>query len=343
MRKLMLPLLIIVFGAVAIAAYIFLGSATAFEGKKETLYIPSKGASKKGVIDSLERNKIVSNTSAFSFLADRMGYWERIKPGKYDVPRGTSMLKILRMLRNGQQSAVNLVITKLRTPEDFARLTGNRFEFDSAQMIAVLNSTDSLKEYNVLPHAALSAVLPDTYTFLWNTSPRKVYARLADEAKKFWNSDRVVKAAEQRITPEQATIVASIVEEETNAASEKGEVASVYLNRLAIGMPLQADPTVKFALKDFGLKRIYSTHLAVESPYNTYRNKGLPPGPICTPSKKTIDAVLNAPKTNFIYFVASPKFDGTHEFSATYDEHLQKARRYQQALNRQDSIRKKLI
>jgi len=137
----------------------------------------------------------------------------------------------------------------------------------------------------------------------------------------------------------QAYTLASIVEEETNASAEKGNIASVYLNRISKGMPLQADPTVKFALKDFGLKRIYQKHLEVESPYNTYRNRGLPPGPICTPSRKTIDAVLNSPKTEYVYFVASPKFDGTHDFSITYDEHLQKAREYQSALNQLEATR----
>jgi UPF0755 protein len=182
--------------------------------------------------------------------------------------------------------------------------------------------------------------LPDTYTYFWNSTPEKVFEKLVQENEKFWNEERIQKAQSKNITPVQAHIVASIVEEETNADSEKGEVASVYLNRVRIGMPLQADPTVKFALRDFGLKRIYHGHLQAPSPYNTYRNKGLPPGPICTPSRKTIDAVLDAPQTNYLYFVASPKLDGTHDFSATYDEHLKKARLYQKELNRLDSVRK---
>jgi UPF0755 protein len=141
------------------------------------------------------------------------------------------------------------------------------------------------------------------------------------------------------MTPMQVTTLASIVEEETNAQAEKGNVASVYINRIQKGMPLQADPTVKFALKDFSLKRIYHKHLVVESPYNTYRVKGLPPGPICTPSKRTIDAVLDAPTTSYYYFVASPQFNGTHEFSTTYDEHLKKAKEYQEALNKLEASR----
>ncbi len=323
----------------AIGAWMFLGSGTGFSGKKEILYIPT-GATKQTVLDSIQSKKIISNNWAFNTVANQLNYWQNIKPGRYEIKKGTGLLTVVRMLRNGQQTPVNLVITKLRTRNDLSRITGAKFEFDSAQMSRFLNDEDSLADYNITPDAAMALVLPDTYSFFWNITPEKVYKKLAAESQKFWTSERIKKAEQLGLTQLQATTVASIVEEETNANAEKGNVASVYLNRLKIGMPLQADPTVKFALQDFGLKRIYEKHLAVESPYNTYRNKGLPPGPICTPQKKTIDAVLNAPKTAFIYFVASPEFNGTHEFSATYAEHLQKAKAYQQALNEQEIIRK---
>ncbi len=340
MKKLLLIATVVVLVAIGIGAWIFVGPGTRFSGTKETLYIPSNGATKLGVLDSLQKHKIITNTAAFNMLAGRLNYWKNIRPGKYEIKKGASLLSIVRMLRNGQQTPVNLVITKWRTKADFARAAGAKFEFDSAAMSLFLNNQDSLNNFGVEPQTAMALVLPDTYTFLWNTTPQKVFKKLADESKKFWTPERLQKGVEKGLTPLQASIVASIVDEETNAAAEKGQIASVYLNRLSKGMPLQADPTVKFALNDFGLKRIYHKHLSFESPYNTYQNKGLPPGPICTPQKKTIDAVLNAPETNFIYFVASPKFDGTHEFSATYAEHLQKAKAYQQALNRQESIRK---
>ena len=335
-----LLLLLIVAGVVA---WVFLGSGTGFSQQKETLYIPTGTSSEQQLIDSVQRKGIFSNTSAFRFLANRMGYWSNIRAGRYEIKKGTSLVNIMRMLRNGQQTPVNFVITKLRTKEDLARQAGAKFEFDSTAMSVLLQADDSLTKFGVTSEVAMSKVLPDTYTFLWNTTPEKIYARLAAESKKFWTPAREQQARVKGLTPLQVIIIASIVDEETNAAAERGNVASVYLNRVAVGMPLQADPTVKFALKDFGLKRIYSKHLSFESPYNTYRNKGLPPGPICTPSRKTIDAVLAAPITKYLYFVASPKFNGTHEFSETYTEHLQKARLYQQALNRQDSIRKNLL
>jgi UPF0755 protein len=241
------------------------------------------------------------------------------------------------MLRNGQQTPVNLVITKLRTKNDLARLIGNKFECDSLDVIRFLNNNDSLEQFDLTPDLAMSAVLPDTYTFFWNTGPPGIFKKLAEEHKSFWTADRKQRAEKLQLTPSQVSILASIVDEESNALVEKGNIASVYLNRVHKGMPMQADPTIRFALNDFTIKRVYGDHLKVSSPYNTYRNKGLPPGPICTPSKKTIDAVLNAPATDYLYFVADSSFNGRHQFSATYAEHLQKAKWYQQAFKRRFS------
>ena len=163
---------------------------------------------------------------------------------------------------------------------------------------------------------------------------KKILSRLKDEQQKFWNkNDRAQKAASLNLTQNQVYTLASIVEEETNKNDEKGNVASVYMNRLNKGMPLAADPTIKFALKDFALKRIYYGQLAMPSPYNTYRNKGLPPGPICTPSALTLDAVLNAPRTDYLFFVARSDFSGYHQFTSNFAEHDKYAKLYQQALN----------
>lgn len=337
MKKLGLALLVVVLIAALMGAWFFLGSATGFGGKKETLYIRSDAATKTAVIDSLQANKIISNTAAFNFLADRMDYWQSIKPGKYEIEKGSSLLSIIRKLRNGQQTPVNLVITKLRTKEDFARFTGNRFEFDSTAMISFLNNADSLKEFGVDTTTVTSLILPDTYTYFWNTTPRKVLQKLATQSTAFWTQERKQQAAQQGLEPVQVYTLASIVEEETTNNEEKGTIASVYLNRLRKGMPLQADPTVKFAARNFALKRVAGDVLDTPSPYNTYRNKGLPPGPICTPSTTTINAVLTAPSTDYLYFVASPNLKQEHDFSVSYEEHMQKARRYHTTL---DSLKK---
>lgn len=332
MKKVVFIVLLVLLLGVGIGAWMVVGPGTGFKEKKETLYIRTNAATKMAILDSLAANGIVKNQDVFKLLADRMDYWTNIKPGKYEIKKGSSVLSIIRMLRNGQQTPVNLVITKLRTKEDLARLAGTKFEFDSAAMMRYIQS-DLVNKGKADTNTALAFVLPDTYTFYWNTTPEKVFKKLSDETDKFWTSERKQKAEAKGLTLVQAYTLASIVEEETNAQAEKGNIASVYLNRIKLGMPLQADPTVKFAVKDFGLRRIYQKHTQTESPFNTYRNRGLPPGPICTPSRKTIDAVLNAPTTSYIYFVASPQFNGTHEFSSTYAEHLQKAKAYQQALN----------
>ncbi len=263
-----------------------------------------------------------------------MGVWKRLKPGRFEIKKGESILGIARMLRNNRQSAVKLVINKLRTKSDLAAIISKNFEADSSDVLSFINNPDSIAQLEVNANTFMTNVIPNTYTLYWNTTPGKIFRRLKSEKENFWQkNDRLEKAEKLGFTPDQVYTIASIVEEETNQQDEKGNVASVYINRYRSGMPLGADPTIKFALNDFSLKRIYEKHLQVVSPYNTYRNRGLPPGPICTPSSKTIDAVLNAPKTDYIFFVAKSDFSGHHTFSTNYAEHLQHAKEYQKALD----------
>lgn len=344
MKRLLVIILILVIIGGAIVAWIFLGPATDFSSQKETLYIRSTAATKKAVVDSLTRNKIISNQSAFEFLANRVDYWKNIKPGKYEIKKGSSLLTIVRMLRNGRQTPVKFTINKIRTKEDLAAMTGRKFECDSTAMINFLNNEDSLKKFDTSPELAICNIIPDSYTYFWNITPSLIYQKFYDASKKFWTDERKQKAQALGLTPEQVYILASIVEEETNNDKEKDTIASVYLNRLnSPAKKLQADPTLKFAVKDFSIKWIHGDILNVESPYNTYKYPGLPPGPICTPSKKTIDAVLNPAKTSYMFFVANSKLNG-HLFSTTFEEHLKKANEYREEdkLRREkDSLNKK--
>jgi UPF0755 protein len=237
------------------------------------------------------------------------------------------------MLRSGNQAPVNPVINKLRLKQDLAQKIATNFECDSASVIQVLNDPETFKKFNVNDNTLMTIVIPNTYSLLWNSAPEKIIDKLYSEKEKFWNEERLAKAKALKFTPEQVYSMASIVEEETNKEEDKGLIASVYMNRMNTGMKLQADPTVKFAMKDFGLKRILLKHLTYDSPFNTYQNAGLPPGPICTPSVKTIDAVLNAPQTTYIYFVAKPDFKGYSNFASTYAEHMVFAKAYQHALD----------
>ncbi len=324
-----LALLVLIAG---IGAWLVAGPGTSFEKNTYYLEIPT-GSNYQQLLEKIEAESIFSHPSIFNLLAKQLDYPARFKAGRYAIHKGSSLLAAIRMLRNGRQEPVNLVITKLRTKEDFASLAGRKLEFDSLAFISFLNNNDSLRRFGFDSSTVMAAVLPDTYSFYWNIRPATVLEKLVKAYDQFWTDARKQQAAAEKLKPLQVSIIASIVDEETNRRQDMGTIASVYMNRLNKGMRLGADPTVKFALRNFGLKRIYEKHLQVESPYNTYRVYGLPPGPICTPQKTTIDEVLNAPSTNYLFFVAKPGFSGAHAFAADYQEHLKLARQYQAFLD----------
>ena len=262
--------------------------------------------------------------------------YKTVKPGRYEIKKGTNLYNLVKMLRNGQQSQVKLVITKERTKEMFAGKIGKKYDFecDSLQMINFLNNNDSLQRFDVDTNTVMAIVMPYTYTINWNSTPAAILEQFYTSYKQFWTAERKVKADSLHLTPLKVITLASIVEEETNKKADKYNIASTYLNRIKVGMPLQADPTVKFAMKNFALKRVTGIHLKTDSPYNTYIYAGIPPGPICTPSLETLDAVLDSPKTEYLYFVASSKFDGSSVFTTNFDDHIKYAKLYQQELTR---------
>ncbi len=300
--------------------------------KGEYLYIPT-GSDYNALLKQLENGDYINDLWSFNIIAKRASYPNKVKAGKYKITPGMSNFNLIRMLRSGRQEPVKLVINKLRTKQDFITLADNNLEPNADSISMLMHDTILLAQYGLDTNTAMCAVVPDTYEFYWNTTTTNLFKKIAKNYKAFWTEGRIQKAIAKNLTQQQIIIIASIVEEETNMNDEKGNVASVYINRLKIGMPLQADPTVKFAIGDFTIRRVTGTHLAITSPYNTYSNKGLPPGPICTPSKKTIDAVLNAPDTKYIYFCAREDFSGYHNFATNINDHLQNARKYQQALD----------
>ena len=305
---------------------------TVHNPKKEFLYIRT-GSIYREVKDSLMKKGMVTGNFWFDRIAKYADYPQKVKAGKYRVTEGMSLYQLIKMLRRGNQVPVNLVITKLRTKDDLAKKIGDNFETDSSTVMNFLNNKDSLLAFDVDTSTVMTDVIPNTYTYTWNTPVKNIFKKLYAEKQKFWNQDRIQKARRLDLTPEQVYTLASIVEEETNKEQDKGKIASVYLNRLKKGMKLAADPTVKYALRDFGLKRIYNKHLQFPSPYNTYLNSGLPPGPICTPSIKTIDAVLNSPATDYLFFVARSDFSGFSDFASGYKQHEANAKAYQHALD----------
>lgn len=319
-------------GALVLAAYLLMGPNTRSFGDKKYFYIPT-GSRYEDVLKGLKDQEIISSPSTFNIVARQLDYPARVKAGRYEIRKGMGNLEIVRILRSGKQSPVRLVINKLRLKEDFIRLVSSNLEADSIAMRAIMEDPVYLRQFGLDTTTVMSAILPNTYEFYWNTSAGKVFEKIQDAYENFWNETRRQKASALNLTPVQVTVLASIVEEETNRNDEKPVIASVYLNRLRTGMKLGADPTVKYALKNFALRRIYNVHTEFDSPYNTYRYYGLPPGPICTPSAKSIDAVLTPAETDYLFFAAKPDGSGYHSFAVTFKEHLDNARAYQKGLN----------
>ena len=340
MKKKIFYLFIGLTGLLVIAAWLVFGPATSFNEKSKFLYIREGKNIKEQVEAQIDTGDIVLFPFIFKMAASQTSVWDKLKPGRFEIKKGESIFTIVRTLRNNVQSPVKLIINKLRTKENLARLLSKNFSFDSVSAMKFFTSNDSLVQIGADTNTLFTLIIPDTYLFKWNTSPENLLKKLQTESEKFWSkNNRSQLAQEEGLTPLQVYTIASIVEEETNRNDEKGAIASVYINRLNKGMPLGADPTIKYALRDFSIKRILYGHLNVVSPYNTYHNKGLPPGPICTPSQVTIDAVLNAPRTDYLFFVAKSDFSGYHHFSNNFAEHDQYAKVYQKALD--SLIRKK--
>ncbi len=333
MKKILAFIFIIVVVCVSIAAYLVFGAATSFDEKTKSFVVEEGKTDKASVLKALDDNHIIYSTMAFGVLADQLNVWQRLKPGKFKLRNNDNLLTLARMLRNNRQAEVKLVINKLRTNEDFAKLIAKNFAVDSTSAMNFFSNADSLQPYGLNEKTLFTVILPNTYSFYYYTPLSKILGKIKNTSDDFWEErDRKIKATALALSQAEVYTLASIVEEETNRDADKGNIASVYLNRYNKGMALGADPTVRFAMKDFTIKRVYEKYLQIESPYNTYRNKGLPPGPICTPSASTIDAVLNAPKTDYLFFVADADLKGGSHFSSNYAEHLQYAKAYQQAL-----------
>ena len=261
-------------------------------------------------------------------------YEENIRTGRYEIEPGNSAFTVFRKLKNGLQASVNLTVPSVRTADKLAGALSRKLMMDSVEIYKALTDSATCAKYGYKPETMLCMFIPNTYEVYWNTTVDKFLDKMNEESKKFWNFERTQKAKAMGLTKEEVITMASIVDEETANDAEKPMVAGMYYNRLRTGMPLQADPTIKFALKDFGIRRIYHNMLNVKSPYNTYRRTGLPPGPIRIPSVAGIDAVLNHVRHDYLYMCAKEDFSGTHNFAETYEEHLQNAAKYSAALNK---------
>lgn len=301
--------------------------------KTGMLYIPT-GSSFQQVADSLKHGDYLMDISTFQWTAARMNYQERIQPGAYMIKSGWSNNKLINLLRAGIQTPVKVTFNNIRFREELAARLAYYLEPDSAAFLTVLKNDKIASSMGFTSETFPMMIIPNTYEFYWNTSPGKFIERMKSEYDHFWNDARKKKAADLALTPLQIVTIASILQEETNKNDEKSRMAGVYINRVKQGWLLQADPTIKYAMGNFQIKRVLTEYLSVESPYNTYKYAGLPPGPINFPDIASVDAVLNAEHHNYMYFCAKEDFSGYHNFAQSLAEHNRNAARYQEALNK---------
>lgn len=297
------------------------------------LLIPT-GSSYEDVFFILDSVAGIGNPQLFHLIAKKKKFTTRVKPGRYIIEPGMTYPEIIDLLRSGKQTPVNLTFNNVRTLAQLAGKVAARLEPDSLELISFLTDELNYSADGFSKATVIAVFIPDTYQVYWNTDAKGFYTRMLKEYRSFWNSDRQEKAKAKNLDPVGVSTLASIVDEEAAKNDEKPRIAGVYINRLRIGMPLQADPTIRFALNDFTITRVLKKHLLIDSPYNTYRNKGLPPGPVNCPSRNGIESVLNAEDHSFLFFVAKPDFSGYHNFSRTLSEHNRYATLYQRELNR---------
>ena len=293
------------------------------DGCNVSLYIPT-GSNYQYVKDEIYSMNVLTSQRAFEWLVKRSHYDENVHPGRYVLTDGMTNQQLINMLRMGYQTPVKVVFNNMRTVEQLAGRIEDQIEADSLSII------NEIHEENV----DATLFIPNTYEFYWNTGADDFVDRMKAEYDIFWNETRLQKAQDKNLTPREVSILASIVDKETTKTSEMPTIAGVYLNRLRKHWPLQADPTLVYALGDYNIRRVLDVHKNIDSPYNTYKYAGLPPGPICIPSIAAIDAVLNAEKHNYFYFCAKDDLSGYHVFAKTITEHNRNADKYRKALNR---------
>ena len=302
--------------------------------KGQTTYIRiRKGQGYEAVMDSIEAKHVIIDKLAFRFMAKLMDYPKLVKPGMYELPDKATNYQLIGILRSGRQTPLRLTFNNVRLKDDLAAKLAQNLDADEDDFREMFSDSQYLKQFGFTPTTIMTMFIPNTYELYWNTTPEQLMDRMKKEYDKFWTKDRIAKAKKLGLSKTEVSVLASIVEAEQNQhPDERPRIAGVYLNRLKKNMLLQADPTVVYAVGDFSIRRVLNVHTQTDSPYNTYRYKGLPPGPINLPSITSIDAVLNPEKHDYIYFCAKEDFSGYHSFAKNEADHLTNARRYQKAL-----------
>lgn len=316
-----------------VATALYFKSQKLANSEQVTLYLPT-GSDFAAATDSLAAHGCIANTGTFKAMARLRKYDKHVKAGCYKLEPQMNMWTALTKLYYGNQDAVRITIGKHRTKETLCQYVDSRLEMSGNDLFVMLSDANTCADYGFTEASVIGMFVQNSYDIYWNTTAEKFMERMKQEYDRFWNEERKAQCKALNLTPQEVTTLASIVEEETNKNDEKPTIASVYLNRIRKGMALQADPTLKYAVGDFTLRRILNVHMEAESPYNTYKYRGLPPGPICIPSVASIDAVLANKQTNYLYFCAKADFSGYHAFAATLAEHNANAAAFHAEMNR---------
>ena len=304
-----------------------------FHPSKTTYIYIDRDDTADSIYNKIIKKGCATNLTGFRLMARYKQFDKNIHTGRYAIRPDDNVYHVYSRLSRGYQEPINLTVGSVRTLDKLARNIGKQLMIDSTEIANLLFNPNFQARMGYTPETMACLFIPETYQVYWDMSVEEFFKRMQKEHRQFWKKERLEKATALGMTVEEICTLASIVEEETNNTNEKPIVAGLYINRLQAGMPLQADPTIKFALGNFGLKRISNRDLQIDSPYNTYQNAGLPPGPIRIPSPQGIDSVLNYTKHNYLYMCAKEDFSGTHNFASNYAEHMANARKYWKALN----------
>jgi len=315
------------------------GSGVNLKGQQSAWLYVEKGSGSDAVLRTIEEAGYVKDMDLLRWVAERKNFANHVYPGRYKLHNDMSINSLLDLLRSGSHTPSKVTFSLARTAEDLAGKATRNIQTDSVELLKLLKDTNTQTKYGFNKNTYLAMYIPNTYEFNWATTAEDFVERMAKEYKRFWTNDRKAKAQKTGLTQSEISTLAAIVQAETNMAKDRPRIAGVYMNRLERGIPLEADPTLVYALGDFTIKRVLNKHKKIKSPYNTYMNKGLPPGPILLPSIPYIDAILNYEKHDYIFFCAKEDFSGYSNFAKNYSQHLKNARKYQQALNKRKIYR----
>ncbi|MCW3076630.1 MAG: Endolytic murein transglycosylase [Bacteroidetes bacterium] len=313
----------------------FFGASVKLSKNYTFIYIEN-GDKLEDIISSMNSEKIISDTESFKWLAQKMELDKNIHPGKYRIINGMSMRQIINLIKYGKEEKVKLTYnSQIHDLDEFVVYTADKLEMNESEIEDYLTDEKKLKDdFDLDPDNAFALITPGVYEVSWAISTEALFTLLQHRFKETWNDRRISKAKKNGFSVPEIITLASIVQSESSIRGEQEKIAGVYINRLNTGMPLQADPTLKFANKDYGAQRVWDNHKESNSPYNTYKYKGLPPGPICLVGLQAIDATLNYSKHKFLFFCAKCELNGLSDYSTTYEQHRKFAEKYQKAMDK---------